>query len=427
MKNTTFRFIQFICIVVSVIGLITKCLDIVGGCIIFNSLATCFCVRKHNRMIILFLLMAYINCSVGWYDCILGGEYASMWQQNGMRATESIINTAKSILITCTILLLFVTPFISKNTSRFFNNLEKYRSKNSFIILTFIAILSGILLFALFSEVLPRQMEGYSSVTNPLFEYSSIFVLFLWYFSKDVPIVDKFIKLYTIIFCILFALIGDRSSCFIMLLLVFILYFSKNISFLKLAVVAFAGIYLANFISQIRADKSFIEAISIAIERGFYTDTVSWSYYASITISALHKFVDEPWRFIFGNLFYYLTGISTTYSGMSGFARDYSSNLYNIGGGIYSSYFYGMSGYIGVVCGALILGIIIRKAFKSSSFEGIIYQCLLVTLSLRWYLYSISTLFRGILVLTTILLLLCRLLNSKTKRKVLNEYKIINR
>jgi len=157
--------------------------------------------------------------------------------------------------------------------------------------------------------------------------------------------------------------------------------------------------------------------VSIAFTKGLYVDTFSWSYYASTTITALNTYVDEAWRFIFGNLLYFVTGISTTYSSMSKYGPRNYNDLYNGGGGLYPSYFFGMGGYVGTVVGAVIIGFVIVHFFRlKKNYHGI-YAVLITSLMFRWYLYSISTLFRGVFNLTTIAVIVAKIVSNMEMKK----------
>ena len=91
--------------------------------------------------------------------------------------------------------------------------------------------------------------------------------------------------------------------------------------------------------------------------------------------------------------------------------RNYNE-LYNEGGGLYPSYFFGMGGYVGTIVGAVIIGFIIVRFFSfKKNYHGI-YAVLITVLMFRWYLYSISTLFRGVFILTTIAVIATKIVSS---------------
>ena len=387
-------------------------IKLIGFMIILFNILLCIVTKKNKFLFILIFIISFINISHAYYGCILNHINTPKWQKIGLLGTEYDLYTSKGILITSVILF----TIISLQISKFKNTKKLVRQNSNFITYSLIIILSLLIIFGYFSEV--RGRVGYSSVQTPIFEYSSILITILWFFSANhKKSVRIFLIIYTICYGFMFLSIGDRSSVAIILMVVFLLEFFNSFSIFKILILFLCTIFIFNMVGIIRSNNliSIQSVITEVLTRGLYVDTISWSYYASITISALHDYVLEPWKFIFGNILYYITGISTTYSGMTTFAQNFSDDLYNAGGGIYSSYFYGMGGYLGVIVGSIILGIIIVNIFKSKSSYGQIYMILLISLSFRWYLYNISTLFRGIFIITTILLIITKIINKIEK------------
>lgn len=400
---------------ISAVASIFDNMTVIGICIIVTNAMLFINIKGDPLLKILISIISFINCSVGFYNCILDGIYAPLWQLNGMLASDYNYLASKSIVIFSIVLLVILSIFLKRK-----DHIEIKRVNCSIIAIPMIVILLIIFVFAIF-EFLTHVSSGYFSVRNPIFEYASILIGLLWLYS-DNKYIDVFIKIYCVIYSILFLLIGDRSCAVTIVVLLYLLYYSKKINGKKIVFLFLLSVFTLNMIGLLRSNPmiSFLDLIVNLLDRGLYVDTITWSYYTSVTIAALNDYVEDSWRFIFGNVLYYITGIATQYSGMSNFARDNFTNLYNMGGGIYPSYFYGMLGFKGVILGSIILGFIIVSIFNSKSSYAGIYRLLLVSLSFRWYLYSISTLFRGILVLATVMLFLCEFIRNLSFRRLNN-------
>lgn len=385
---------------------------IIGALIILVNVYFCFKARNNKLLFVLSFLLTFINNSVAFYDLILNHINAPLWQRNGLLNSQYDMQTAKSILITSIIVACIVVPKINKLP----NILQSLKRKNNDAISCGLAIcLSILIVFGYFTEI--RGRTGYSSVANPVFEYSSILLVIFWYYSGRHPKISFwFTNIYAVLYLGMFLSIGDRSSVAIILVTVFLLNFAGKLATWKFIVGAVAIIFVFNMIGYGRshAGLSLSSLILFSMTRGLYVDTISWSYYASTTITALFTYVENAWKFIPGNLLYFVTGISTKYSNMSKYGPRYIRDLYNAGGGLYPSYFYGMAGYVGVIVGAIILGCIIVSFFKQKRDVQGVYAILITVLAFRWYLYSISTLFRGVFVLASLALLFCQIVISVT-------------
>ncbi|RRR54306.1 oligosaccharide repeat unit polymerase [Streptococcus suis] len=370
-------------------------------------------VKSNNSLLLLFSLIGFINISIGITDGLNEGVGVSLWQSLGLR--QYSINTVimKSLFLN----LIILNLFLPNNKVRASNSDINLSRRTSLIISSVgCIILFSILIYALFS--INSTVGIYQSVSNPLYEYSILIVGFVWFYSKGFKIIDYFIGIYSIIFFIFFNSIGDRSSVFMLLTLLFLIYGFKYIKIRILTFMMVIGIPFVNFIGIFRTQglSIFDNIATIILERGFYVDTISWAYYTSLTIGELHNRLSEPFQIAFGFLKGIL-GFDSPYYNLPVFARDNFLDLYNAGGGLYPSYFYAFGGYIGVIFGGLILGIIIKQLFLNNSNKNSLFRIILISLAFRWYLYSPSTLFRGLLIYTTILWLITDWFYKITNRR----------
>lgn len=384
-------------------------LQFTGFILIVLSIYMCIKVKDNKLLLFLFALFGFINISLGYTDCIMLGAGVASWQTIGLRS--KIINpiSAKSILLTMAIVNLFIDEKVKKSN---FISPNELRKSNSVISIGGSLVLLLILVFGLVTQ--KSALGSYESVSNPIFEYSIIIVCFVWYYSKKLKWVDYFIWGYIVLFSYHFLSIGDRSSVFMLIILVALCYFYEYINIVRISIVILIGVPITNIIAVVRSSgliasqKLFLEIVT----RGLYVDTVSWAYYGGLAVSSLYRIVDDHFNMLLGFI-----GFNNEYISFNDYATNHYSSLMNAGGGIYPSSFYAIAGFTGVVIGALILGFIMRTILINKKKDILPYKLLLITFVFRWYLYNPSTLFRGILIYTSIVWLICKFIEQIMERK----------
>ena len=416
MNRKGYLLLYYVFILLSLAGaFLIDSIVIVGLILIIQSILLCIVTKKTKKLFLLVIIITLINISVGVNIGILGGKSSPVWHQQGLLSSGVNLITLKGILLTQSILSIGVYFRLSKYLKK-----EKYKEKlkkSRIITIIMMIMLIGILIFGLFTEILYRK-PGYISVQNPIFEYSCILLSILWSYSKKNKKIKFFMLIYGGIFTILFLKIGDRSSVVPILITIIISLYINKISLKNLVIYGLIGIFIYNFVGIYRGSYNitFTEVIERVIERGFYIDTISWAYYTSIAISYLFLLVQDSWKFGVGYFFYFITGIETKYFGMQPYAVYNFDFLFSRGGGIYSSFFYGMLGYTGVIIGGILLVVIVNGILLSKSKYSDIYSTVLISLSFRWYLYNITPLYRGVLVITTVALIFCKLIEYLEKK-----------
>lgn len=397
---------------------IATTLPILGLCIIFLSIYICVKVRYSKLILLLFSIIAFVNISIGISDLIQLGKFVADWQLY-LRAQFYNVYTAKSILLFLGILNVFFNTQWSKKNALVSDNLLIFRKSNSLIALVGIISLFVILLFGS-ESVVTNSTNGYISNNNPIYEYFVVIFIVTWYYSGKKKFLDILLLLTSAIYVIQSFYYGDRSAAFLMLILYFLLYFWNKISLSKVLILAIIAILFSNFIAEFRdADSStFSDILLGTVDRGLYSDTVSYAYYTSITITALNHYDENIENGFLEYLKGYLLGSSNNdYSNLAVYAREHYKDLFNRGGGLYPSYFYAFFGYFGVVISTIILSMLLRYFFSRKSEKIFLYQVLIVTFGIRWYLYNPINLFRVVLIVFTILFFISSLINVLTKRK----------
>lgn len=387
-------------------------MQVTGVLIIIVSIFICVKVRKNKFLLFLTVILALINISLAYTDCICLGVNVASWQSVGLRSKEINPIVAKSILLTLAIINLFFDENMIEQCEM---QPKVTRKRNSINAFGGMVILYAILAIGILS--MRNRTGGYESVSSPIFEYSFIVYFFVWWYSSGMMLVDFGLWIYTVVFSLVFLGIGDRSSVVMLWVLTYCCYFYDKLRVRTLIAGIGIGIPFMNIISAIRTGPSLslqgiVERI---IERGFYIDTVSYAYYASLAIASLHNKVENSLDIVVG-FFSGCLGFDNEFYSLSKYARDHYTDLYNVDGGIYPSFFYAMGGYLGVVIGAVILGFIIRRILLGNGNNSTPYKVLLVTYCFRWYLYNPSTLFRGVLIFISIIWVICEFLDQLSQR-----------
>lgn len=408
-------WIILLAIIILLTGFNTSNMQIMGIFLVITSVVICYDVRHNKAMFFMMCIVSLVNINVGIFNCIMGGYGAPAWQINRMLSSEFNEIMTKSIVLNNTIVMLFLCGGNWKYLKKDYNNIKDDFRPNGNILITIggIVILAGILVYGFVTEILGRT-SGYTSVETPLYEYSCIIVALVWFFSKNWDErIKKILGIYTSIFIIMFLLIGDRSSVVIIATLYFILYFRNKFSTFKFIALTFAAIVVLNIVGFVRDGFSgdIISVFVKMLSSGIYVDTVTYAYYTSVTLCALNSYLSNPFVISLSYLQNIFLLGNNEYTSLTIFARENYSDLYNLGGGMYPSYFYSMGGYFGVIVGALILCIVLHFVFSKGTKYAQLYQFVITALTFRWYLYSFTTLYKGGLIFLSLALFVCVLFN----------------
>ncbi|MTW87995.1 O-antigen polysaccharide polymerase Wzy [Virgibacillus dakarensis] len=399
-----------------------KYLPIIGTLIIVLSIYLCFKVKGNEKLLFLFAIVGFINISIGLSDGILKGMHVAAWQIP-LRETVYNVYTAKSILLFLSILNPFLSHHWIKNKSVNLNH-EGIKRKDNLII-AYIGTLTMYIILLMGYDVNALSGDGYVSNSNPLIEYAIVIFVVVWFYSDKSIVINILLKIYALLYVLYSMSFGDRSAAFLMILLYYLLYINKKykLSITKIFILALIAITLSNFVAEYRTDASadISDLVQSTFERGLYSDTVSYSYYASITITAAPH-IDDTFDYFIEYLKSLVVGGSNSeFSNLANFVSG--KYFYNVGGGLYTSYFYFGFGYLGVIFGASILGIVLRKVYSHKGSFAIIYQLLIPVLAIRWYLYGPTSIYRSIFIVSTILLLICFIFDKLVRNEtIVNNY-----
>lgn len=413
-----FLFFAILCVIFTESIHQTKFLGIY---IIIISIYLLIKCQKSTKLLMLLSILAFINISIAYTDIINLGINVAPWQIE-FRLSEYNLYTMKS-------LVLFLAVLNSILSNKFANSLvinndfKIHFRYNPYIVIALTFVLYMVLLFAYDPAV--RASEEYVSNQNPIYEYAIVLFLIAWLFTGENKMLKYNLIIYSLVYILNAFSTGDRSAAFVMALIFVLTNYANKINIKVITFGALTAITVANTISYLRvnSDFNFSDVLEYLINQGLYSDTVSYSYYAAITVSALYHINPDPLLYFSSFLQYQLVGFGVNEFG--NFANYVSDNyfiLFNRSGGLYFSTFYAIFGYIGVIISSILLGLIIRISFKKNGTLAVMYQILIVGFSLRWYLYNPTGLYRSIFVISTIFYFIFLTVNTiLKKRKRLNE------
>lgn len=378
---------------------------ILGILIIITSVDMIRKVVYNEKLLLLFSIIGYINCCVAVLDCIMGGGTGPQYMM-ALRHSLAGLQGIKCYLLFCTVFNLMIVPNFADDP---INNPENLFEKNEYNP----AISIGMLLLGIYITI--TQFSGkstggdYVSNSNALYEYVIMFVLLGLYYSGENKILRRLFDVLAIFYILQGVMFGDRSSAFMMVLLLAMVYFQKRLKIEKVLFFSFLGILASNIIGVLRsAVLSVGSLVQVLLNRGayiFFSDTVSFSFYSGITIISfkdiytgdkLELFVRWIKNFLMGG------GNSTDLALLV--QRQY---IHNGGGGMFPIPFYFYGGYLFVACIAIMLGLLIRMIFTGKSRWAFLMQYLMIVYVFSWYIYSPQGLIRTLLVNFSIVYFVC--------------------
>ena len=374
-----------------------------GVLLIITSVLTIYRCRKAPILLFFNSITGYINISVAVLDFIFMGSFSNEYQQ-GLRYSNYGLAYAKMFLLQCIILALFMTPTFIKRMTDKVSIFKDFGKSNSILaVVNIVAII--VIIFTQFEG--SANQGQYVSNSNPLYEYAIFFFVLGFYYSKNNKTMRKVLASVSVIYILNGVLNGDRSSAFMMIIALFLLYFCDKVKMRTMLIYSFAGIVLANIIEIFRSTTlSFSGIVNALTQKSmlfFFSNTVSASFYSGITVMAYTEhFTGNKTVLIFKWIASLLFG-TTEETNIVMNAQQY---FHNGGGGLYPAYFGFFTGFSGVVFASVLLGFIIRKLFCSNSDWARLMQSAILIMVFRWYLYTPVSLYRTIFVNFNILIII---------------------
>lgn len=392
----------------------------VSCAIIVVSIASIIKVRGNWYLLTIFTCIGYSNYSI----CLV--NYISKSNSYFVSyANTNIGYLGINILLFFSLLLYLIAP----------DSKEKIQDKKSIIVnnrnnrIIVIGAIIVLLLILIYGFTRPERV-GDRGTPSALYEYSLIFVIMALYYSGKSKKMLLLVVLVAIPFAIQNFVFGGRITGVQMLILIVLAIFIDRLKMVIVAPLAAVFFVMMSAIGQVRgrlliSGVDLNNVVRILGGEHFALDTAYSSYYTSMTFLDVLQTTDVPLRIhlLFRWILSIFLGGSVQDSSLSLYTRQTHLHYY---GGILPYYAWFYLGFVGIILLVLYLGIFFRKINTTNYKEDGLVRCitLYVTVTcLRWYLYSPSQIFRGVLLLC-IVFEICNYADRFMKRQHLNyEYK----
>lgn len=405
-KNRKLLNLYISCIILLLSLLLIK--DDVEGATIAGFIALVFSfltikeAKASTNLVILFSMIFYFNLSSYVLGPLTRGITFQPYQWDLWNSKYDAI-AMKCILVSS--LVFYISMCWTSIAKIQFVNEHNTRLKNNGLIS--LLCLFIVLLICVFSFSGGVSEGEYTSNDNPLFEYALFFFVLAWYYSGN----HYILKMLWILCCLLYLITAltaaDRSSAF-MLLIVIALYYIKVIKLSRVFLLGFFGVLVANFIDLYRNGMG--TTAYALLGRGLQTvfsDTVGHACYTSLTIYYYESVINNQ-------LEIFISWLITLFSGSLFVDREsvhlpmLATRYYmNGGGGFFQPYFFFFFKYVGVALGTLLVSYLIILVNKSKTNNYfILLRYIIPAMSLRWYLYGPTTLFRACFIMFFVIFLL---------------------
>ena len=360
------------------------------------SIYSAFKVRKHLALFILFLFILYCNYSIVFFD---------YFNDNSNEFYGQYSHTSVAMIgLMCLLLFnIIICIFLPKNIKEISKQNKFIKEENKNPLLVTITIIAMILILILGFDG-PSEVGG-RGIISTYYEYSSILLIVgLYYVGKN-----KFLRIILLIialhFCLFEIIHGGRIVGLQLLIIVLMVnfYYTKRYiiylsGFICVCLLLLVGLYRANL-----TITRFEDGLTEIVKNGFTMDTSYAAYHASLTfiltknISTISKRFNLFTKFLLSMI---LGGSLITDSNLADYTYKYFSHS---GGGILPIYMFFYLGLFGVVLISLLVALYIRKISINPS-NGLKYCMFIyfIATTPRWYLYSPSSLIRGIMILIVV-------------------------
>lgn len=272
----------------------------------------------------------------------------------------------------------------------------------------------------------PPDVAGERGSPSPIYEYALILFILAFYFSAGNT---KYIKIF---FIILLAysmqnfIFGGRIMGLQFMLAAFLMLYAHKFKLKIFILIMLAGFVFMSIIGTFRGNMlspggSLSDVYSSVENNLFALDTAYSSYYTSETFVYVADILPFGKKLsLFGDFILSIFLGSKTESVVPEITKHY---IFHYGGGILPFYFSFYLGTLGIIIPIAILRIYFNIMNNLSINSTGLKKCIsiyLVCNSFRWYLYSPTGLFRGVLLLTIVFVAL-NTLNEIRKKQITTE------
>lgn len=330
--------------------------------------------------------------------------------------SDNVMILATNVLFLFTSIIVLFMPKVPKQKSSFFEN----NRNNSLISAGCIIAMAFFLLLTIIKN---SNNDGRLS-TNSFYEYSIIFAIIGFYFSGNNKITRRIIIFLCLMYITFDLCGGNRALSIQMIIMLFLITYSHKAKFRIVLPFALLGAALLLFVGTYRNSNGLSfsgisHVIQDSVHSKFLFDTSYSAFFTSCTFLKTEQLVSLTVRI---NLFFKFA-LSMIFGGnfidgsnLPAFTHDYYTHYY---GGVLPYYFHFYLGYFGVFIISLYVIFLQKKLFNDSN-SGI-KKCIMVYFVCsvsRWYLYSPSSIIRGIL-LISLVYFICGFVRQKNRNRSL--------
>ena len=403
--------LALVVLIITILWIDTTNYRFLGVPLILCSVNTVYRCRHTKKMLLLFSIIAYINICVAVLDMFLMGAMSNYYQ-HALRFSSAGLTYAKMYLSMASLMDLFITDRFIERCCH--SDIVERDNRYNPIISICAMVISLIITLTGFKG---SGSGIYVSNQNAFYEYVILFIVVGFTYAGN----NKSLKVLLVatggLYTIQGLIGGDRSSAFMMVLVLYMVLFIKKIKIMKAVGYSICGIILANTVSVLRhASLNIHELWQVLISKGvlfFFSDTVSASFYTGVTIVEYANGNNDR----FGSFLIWIKELFIGGSSKTNITRLASAQNYNGGGGMYPSYFYFFGGIIGVIISTAILMYLLKRFMSVDSKIHQLYTTTIVALVFRWYLYTPNSLYRTIFVNFSVIVIFCFIFDAIIRKK----------
>lgn len=371
--------------------------------------------RDNPYLIIINFFLLYFNYSICFGVYILDLEiidtHLKFYKQG------ELYNIGLILLFSFTLIRTYI--FYPKiKTPKYFKGNSIFLYTTTLLILTYIAVF----------EIDRTISSSYEVKISPLYEYSFIFVLLAFYYLPKNKIFHFLLYLIVFILIIQDFYFGGRVTSLQILIVFGLMKFIRFITLRNIIIpflffnfiFSIVGIYRAEY----KVNVEFGEIFSNLFKGLFISDTVIYAYFSSITHLFMYEKVDFSFTMesllafiilIFvGGIGTKMFGLDLSKAGLTDLASNYH---WNVGGGVFLSYFYFWFGPYLFLPLIFIFLKYIKKRLSFTTMQRYFTLLIIVATIPRWYLYNPLALFRGVFFMLPLILFLYKILIKISNEK----------
>ena len=370
--------------------------ELVAICYLVVGLVCLYRVRNSWKLLIIYGWMLYSNYSIAMAFFLdpLSNFFTTY-------ATTVIGATGNNIILFFSICTYLILPSHSLYTEEFIL-VDENRRNDAF----YLCLMGALVLIFVWGFAAPSEVNGRGEGA-PAYEYSIILFILCFYYCGKSKLYIALTAFLMLLYTLQEFIYGGRVTGIQQVICLFLCLFCDKISIKKTLPFLFVMYLLLTLIGQFRGAlslsfdiiKSAVESISDSM---FVLDTAYSACHTSMTYIDVAQQLSWSERLC---LFWQwcksiVLGSSVPDFNLSSYTRQFHMHY---GGGILPFYFYFYLGLPGVVLITVHLFFLFKIIRNTSSKSSGYLKCLsiyLTTGAVRWYLYSPSGLFRGLLFMT---------------------------